>query len=141
MNEPAQPLSLAPGEGKAFRHQPGHVTFKLRGVEWSGNVSVAEFQVPAGAGPRLHVHEEVDECIYFLRGELQVQLGLDAHDATAGSFVFIPRGLSHCFRNVGEERVSLLAVYSPSGIEQFFENFAAGDAKGRGGAVPSADSH
>ena len=54
--------------------------------------------------------------------------------------MFVPRGLSHCFQNVGDERASRLAVYSPGEIEQFFENFAAGDAKGRRGAVPGADT-
>ena len=134
MSEPAQPFSLAPGEGKAFPTPVGgQVTFKVRGVESSGGVSVAEFDVPAGAGPRLHVHEQAEECIYVLRGELRVQLGDEAHDATAGSCVFVPRGLPHCFRNVGEEHALVLGVYTPAGIEGFFENVAAREADARGG--------
>ncbi len=137
MSEPAQPFSLAPGEGRVLPTPAGgQVTFKVRGEESSGTVSVLEFEVPAGAGPRLHVHEEAEECIYVLHGELRIQLGDEAHDAPVGSCVFIPRGLPHRFLNVGEERASLLAVYTPGGIEDFFESFAAGDAAGRGGAAP-----
>ena len=59
MDEPGQPFSLAPGEGQVFPTPAGgQVTFKVRAVESSGKVSVAEFEVPAGAGPRLHVHQE-----------------------------------------------------------------------------------
>jgi len=126
MNDSAHPFSLAPGEGTVFPTPAGgQVTFKVRAEQSSGMVSVAEFGVPAGAGPRLHVHEEAEECIYVLHGQLQVQLGDEAHDATAGTCVFIPRGLPHCFRNVGEQGASLLAVYTPGGLESFFENFAA----------------
>lgn len=127
MDEPGRPFRLGPGEGTSFPTPAGgQVTFKVRAVESSGKISVAEFTVPAGAGPRLHVHENAEECIYVLRGELLVQLGDESHNAIARSCVFIPRGLPHRFQNVDERPASLLAVYSPGGIEAFFEDFTPG---------------
>lgn len=45
-------------------------------------------------------------------------------DAPTGSFTFIPRGTEHCFRNMGEEPARLLVLFTPSGMERFFEDFA-----------------
>lgn len=137
MNEPGHPFRVAPGGGRALRTPAGgQVRFKVRAAESSGRISIAEFEVPAGAGPRRHVHEDADECIYVLESELLVQLGNEAHHAPSRSCVFIPRGLPHSFRNVGEAPASLLAVYSPGGIEEFFENVAVGKQERRGGATP-----
>ena len=137
MTEPGRPFSLEPGGGRALPTPVGgQVTFKVRGDDSSGRVSLCEFEVPAGAGPRRHVHEEAEECIYVLRGEIRVELGDEAHEAPTGSCVFIPRGLTHCFQNTGSESASLLAVYTPAGIEAFFESFAAD----KEGIVPPPDS-
>ena len=47
------------------------------------------------------------------------------HPATgSGSFTFIPRGTEHCFRNMGEEPARLLVLFTPWGMERFFEDFA-----------------
>jgi len=128
MTEPTQPYSLAPGGGRIVPTPAGgQVAFKVRGKDSSGTVSVPEFEVPAGAGPRPHVHEEAEECIYVLHGELRIQLGDETHNARAGTCIFIPRGTPHHFQNVGQDPASLLAVYTPGGIEEFFEDFAAGE--------------
>lgn len=127
MDKQGQPFNLAPGEGRSLPTPAGgHVTLKVRGAESSGRVSVLEFELPPGAGPRPHVHEETEECIYVLRGELRVHVGDEVHDAAVGSCVFIPRGLQHHFKNMGESRALVLGVFTPAGIENFFEGFAEG---------------
>lgn len=127
MSDATPSFSLAPGNGRTLPTPAGgQVTFKVRSKDSSGKVSVFEFEIPPGAGPRPHVHEVAEECIYVLRGELRIQLGDETHDAPAGSCTFIPHGTPHHFRNVGPDRASMLAVYTPGGIEEFFESFAAG---------------
>ena len=42
----------------------------------------------------------------------------------AGSFVFIPRGVAHCFQNVGEEPGRMLVTFTPAGMEGFFERLS-----------------
>jgi hypothetical protein len=38
--------------------------------------------------------------------------------------VFVPRGTPHCFRNVSEQPAKVLILFTPSGMEQFFDRFA-----------------
>jgi hypothetical protein len=45
--------------------------------------------------------------------------------ASAGGLVFGPRGTPHAFQNIGETPGRLLAITTPSGLERFFEQFAA----------------
>ncbi len=139
MEESTQPFSRGPGEGRALPTPVGgRVTFKLTGDESSNSISLFEFEVPAGTGPRLHVHEEREECIYVLSGELRVQLGDEVQEAPTGSCVFIPRGLPHRFQNVGDDEARLLGVYTPGGIEEFFESFAAANPRAPARVTPDA---
>jgi hypothetical protein len=61
---------------------------------------------------------------YVLGGQVRFSAGEKRLDAPAGSFVFIPRGTPHCFRNTGDEPAHLLVMFSPSGMERFFEGMA-----------------
>ena len=42
-------------------------------------------------------------------------------DAPAGSFVFVPRGVAHCFQNTGAAEAKILVMFTPAGMERFFE--------------------
>jgi uncharacterized RmlC-like cupin family protein len=44
--------------------------------------------------------------------------------APAGSFVFVPRGTPHNFQNVGSDAARILVMFTPAGMERFFERFA-----------------
>ena len=91
MSDAIKQFTLASGEGRTLPTPAGgQVTFKVLSEDSSGAFSLLEFNVPAGAGPRLHVHEATEECIYVLQGQLQIQLGDAVHDADAGSCIFIP---------------------------------------------------
>ena len=41
------------------------------------------------------------------------------------SFVFVPRGTAHCFQNVGDGPARIMVLFTPSGMERFFDRFAA----------------
>lgn len=45
-------------------------------------------------------------------------------EGPAGSFVFVPRGTQHCFQNTGDAPARILVLFTPSGMERFFEAFA-----------------
>jgi len=45
-------------------------------------------------------------------------------EATAGAFVFIPRGTPHTWEGRGGEACRFLVVLAPAGLESFFENTA-----------------
>ncbi|MDH3397983.1 MAG: cupin domain-containing protein [Acidimicrobiia bacterium] len=45
-------------------------------------------------------------------------------EAPTGSFVFVPRRTAHCFQNIGDEPATILVMFSPAGMERFFEEHA-----------------
>jgi hypothetical protein len=76
-----------------------------------------------GEGPPLHVHSNDDEFVCVLEGRLRVKLAEAIHEAPAGSFVFIPKGLTHTWQNPGPETARFLFGFTPAsvGMERFFE--------------------
>jgi hypothetical protein len=38
--------------------------------------------------------------------------------------VFVPRRTPHCFQNVGEGPARIIVMFTPSGMERFFDRFA-----------------
>ena len=120
------PVHLGPGEGATLQNPVGGpLTFKLRDEQTGGALIVFESEVAPKDGPPLHVHAHEDEGLYVLDGELRFRCGDDVRRGAVGSFVFVPRGVAHCFQNVGDRPARLLVVFTPSGMERFFERFAA----------------
>jgi glyoxylate utilization-related uncharacterized protein len=81
--------------------------------------------IAPGDGPPLHTHANEDESWYVLEGDLRFRLGSELRGAPAGSFVFVPRGTPHCFQNVGRQDARILVMFTPSGMERFFDRFAS----------------
>ncbi|MEY2513318.1 MAG: hypothetical protein QOJ89_676 [bacterium] len=122
----AAPFVLGPGDGPTVRTPiGGPLAYKLRGEQTDGTVTIFESAAPPGAGPPRHVHEHSEECIYVLEGDVRVSIGDEVRSAPAGAFAFIPRGCPHTWRNVGSGHARLLVVFSPAGIERFFDEFDA----------------
>lgn len=89
------PLHLGPGEGATVQNPVGGpLTFKVRGEQSGGTLTVFETEVAPNDGPPLHVHAHEDEGWYALDGELRFRFGDDIRRAPAGSFVFVPRGVA-----------------------------------------------
>jgi quercetin dioxygenase-like cupin family protein len=120
-----KPVIEGPGEGITIQGPVGGpLTFKVRGEQTNGGLTVFENAVAPGEGPPLHAHANEDEAWYVIEGRLRFQLGEELHDAPAGSFVFVPRGTPHCFRNAGDATARILVMFTPSGMEAFFDRFA-----------------
>ena len=119
------------GEGSPLENPVGgHVVFKVRGDESGGGVTVFETVVAPGDGPPLHVPAGEEETLYVLEGEIRFRLGDELHTGTPGSIAFVPRGVPHTFQNVGDTTARMLIHFTPSGMERFFEAFAAIEAPG-----------
>ncbi len=136
MSETTRGVCVAPGEGQAIEGPVGGpLTFKVRGEQTGGRLTALENVIPPGQGPPLHTHADEDESWYVLEGALRFQIDGEVRDAPQGSFVFVPRGTPHCFRNTGERPARILVLFNPSGMERFFDRFAT---LGEGRVDPAA---
>ena len=101
------------GEGPSFSYagQPVHV---LAGQDGQPEGFAAmELLIPAHfAGPIPHAHDEFDEAIYVLRGQLHVT-GDQTLEAAAGSMFTAPRGSRHGFSNPSAEGALVLGIWAP----------------------------
>lgn len=102
----------------------GPLTFKVRGEQTGGSLTAFENVIALGDGPPLHLHRHEDEAWYVIEGQLRFGLDDRLAIAPAGSFVFVPRGIRHCFQNIGEGPARILVLFTPSGMEGFFDRFA-----------------
>jgi quercetin dioxygenase-like cupin family protein len=75
---------------------------------------------PGEPSPPVHFHPHTDEAFYVADGEATFLLGDREHRATAGGFVFIPRGTVHTVWNSGKGPVRGLIVISPGDAEHEF---------------------
>jgi quercetin dioxygenase-like cupin family protein len=109
----------------------GSVTYWARSEETGGAMTALESVVAPGEGPPLHLHVDQDEFIYVLEGMLRVKLAEAIREAPAGSFVFIPRGVAHTWKNAGDGPARFLFGFAPaaSGMERFFERGAEFEAE------------
>ena len=102
------------GEGPSFSYagQPVHV-LAGQGGQPEGFAAM-ELLIPAHfAGPIPHAHDEFDEAIYVLRGQLQVT-GDQTLEAAAGSMFTAPRGSRHGFSNPYDAEALVLGVWAPA---------------------------
>jgi len=125
MSDGAAAVAIGPGEGRTVQGPAGGpLTFKVRGEETGGRLTAIENEVAPGEGPPLHTHAGEDEFWHVIDGEFRFRLGDELSSAPAGSFVFVPRGTPHCFQNVGHSPARILVMFTPSGMERFFDRFA-----------------
>lgn len=126
MLEQGNAYAVEPGQGETIQGPAGGpLTFKARGTQTGGRLTLFENVIAPGDGPPLHTHAHEDESWYVLEGQLRFRLGEQLNSARAGSFVFAPRGTPHCFQNTGATPARIIVIFTPSGMERFFDRFAA----------------
>ena len=120
-------------DGQAVAAPAGRVTCTARSSETGGTVTFFETVAAPGAGPPHHVHLSEDEFIYVLEGQLRVRLADAIHEAPAGTFVFIPKGLPHTWQVTGALEARFAFGFTPAapGMERFFERSAELEPEGR----------
>lgn len=127
MSTDGQHFSLGPGEGKALFVLGDVVTFKVTANESDNAYFLTEITSEPGGGPAfLHTHVP-QETFWILEGEYEVY---GQHndgekytiEATVGSTVHVAGNVPHGFRNVGDTRGRVLALYAPVVHQpEFFE--------------------
>jgi mannose-6-phosphate isomerase-like protein (cupin superfamily) len=121
----AEIILLGPGEGNTGSVLGDKYTFKAVSKDTGGAYALWELAAPPLAdGPPAHIHEREDEAFYILEGELSFQIGERTAIASAGTFVFAPRGIVHKFSNPSSKPVKALVIASPAGFEKALEEMA-----------------
>lgn len=102
----------------------GLTTIKARTADTKGSLAVLEFLHEPGAETPLHVHFREDELWYVIEGEYRCKVGREIFRLSTGGVALGPRGVPHCFQNLSETTGRMLVIWTPSGMERFFEQYA-----------------
>ena len=108
-----RPVVVPPGQG----HRIGNVEFLARTSE-SPRFNFAIIEITAGRVLEEHVHAGEDDAFYILDGELTFTFGDEEAPAPPGTFVLVPPGVAHGFRNDGTTPVRMLNIHAPAGFDR-----------------------
>jgi mannose-6-phosphate isomerase-like protein (cupin superfamily) len=109
------------GEGHLLTARGNVMAFKAVASQTSGDFSLMERTVPAGARtPPPHRHTGCSEAFFVLAGRATFWLDEAELTGGAGDFLLVPRGVAHTFGNTGDEPARLLVLHSPA-MDAYFE--------------------
>ncbi len=113
---PLEPYGLHITQAPAYWYNDILWTLLASAKQTGDSYSLMETVCPELSGLPPHTNEQ-DEMIYVLEGEAMFLVGDQTFVAKAGTFVFIPEGVVHCFR-IESNTARLLNFSSPAGFEQ-----------------------
>jgi quercetin dioxygenase-like cupin family protein len=101
-------------------HAGSLIRMLASGCETGGEMAGIECIVQRGLEPPPHVHTREDEAVFVMEGDVEFTIGRKRIRPERGEWVFLPRGVRHSFA-LRSEHAHFLMMYTPSGIEKFFE--------------------
>ena len=105
------------------------MTILLDGERTGGKLTMWTEVTPPGGGPPSHYHSSEDETFHVLEGRVAFLVNGDWQEVRPGGAAFMPRGVVHTFKNVGDQPCRVLVMTTPSGFENFFTRCAEEFAK------------
>lgn len=69
--------------------------------------------IPVGGDIGEEVHPSTDQVLFFVEGEGEAILNGETRHVKKHDVVFVPAGVTHNFKNVGDEDLKLFTVYAP----------------------------
>jgi quercetin dioxygenase-like cupin family protein len=94
-------------------------TIKATSEQTNDEFNLFDVVCPFGYQTPLHINYIEDVAIYILEGTLEIFWGHEIKKATAGFFVYQPRGTPHGFRVDGNKSARILYMTIPAGFDQF----------------------
>jgi mannose-6-phosphate isomerase-like protein (cupin superfamily) len=114
------PWHLLESEGEAIWCLGSLMILKASAQTTAGAFDLMEVRTFAGMAVLPHIHSREDEFFYLLEGRMTFTRGEQTILAQSGSFVFLPRGISHSFR-VEVPGTRYLALNTPAGFQGYFQ--------------------
>jgi quercetin dioxygenase-like cupin family protein len=111
------------------------VTIQLDGERTGGKLTMWTEGMPPGGGPPPHYHLNEDETFHVLQGQIAFLSNGEWNEVGHGGTEFMPSGVVHTFKNVGDQPSRMLIMTMPSGIEKFFAQCAEEFAKPAGSDI------
>ncbi|MGH1493757.1 MAG: cupin domain-containing protein [Acidimicrobiales bacterium] len=119
--ELVQPYVLARDEGRKGHFLNNLVTEKVTAAH-GGSVVAVEANAPQGFGPPLHSHDNEDEIIVVLDGEVRFECGGDVKTVGAGGLAYFPHGHPHTFQVLSESS-RMLNITASAAVTPIFDDF------------------
>lgn len=119
------PIIVVPDGGEVLNIAGGEFVHKVKSQDTNNVFSVIQIVTPPGKGVLPHVHDNEDELVYVLEGEIEVSLGDQTMLAVPGVTALLPRGISHGFTNVGDKPSIVIDTILPGQFDNYFVEMAA----------------
>ncbi len=113
---PTDQVKVTFGAGDQYR-------YLATGDDTDGGYYLVEAIVPPEGGPPFHIQTREEEAFYILEGELSFYGDDGEVVAGPGTYLNIPKGAKHRFRNNSDETAKMLFFFTPAGIEGLFDEF------------------
>lgn len=84
---------------------------------------------PANVTPP-HLHRATDETFLIESGEVEVNCGGELLRGREGDVIYLPKGIPHAPRVVGNDNLTVVVLCVPGGFDRFFATCAAEFKKG-----------
>ncbi len=139
MSESEQVLIKDPTEGRTIGIVGDIYRFLATSEETGGRYSMFEATVLPNGGPPPHFHRREDETFYVLEGEITFQVGDERRVAKSGTFVHMPIGILHAFKNETSQPAKMLISFAPAGLEEMFFEVGKDLAEGETPDEPSPE--
>lgn len=97
------------------------VKFISTGEDTGGKYDLFDAYVPSNVGTTPHIHLQQDEGFYIVEGTVKFQLNDKVITATPGTFVNVPKGETHAYRNLEDKPARMVIQGIPSGLDKLIE--------------------
>ena len=122
----AEPRVVRSGDEKTTILGAGdEYSYLATGAETDGAYFMMDAIVPPGGGPPPHIQTREEEGFYVLEGQVTFWIDGKREQVDTGTFLHVPRGVAHHFKNESELSARMLIWFVPAGIEEMFSEMAA----------------
>lgn len=104
---------VPPGQG----HRIGNVEFLARTAD-TPRFTFGIIEIAPGRVLESHVHDGEDDAFYIIEGEMTFVVEDTEIPAPPGTFVLVPPGIEHGFRNDGDTPVRMFNIHAPAGFDR-----------------------
>lgn len=116
-----KPYVLNNSEGRTYKWHDVLFTIKAAAAETGGAFALWDVTTHPGEEPHVHVHDDVDEIFYVLKGSITFHVGDDSFKVRKGAFAYVPLGTPHTY-TIHSKEVRMLGISTPSDFADNIEN-------------------